>query len=102
MAQIIRIILECVFHFLEFSGLNLKSFKYFQQKYTENTKPSFKSKYIIERQSSLLKKLQAENNIVKNERNQLQESNKRLVTKLRSRCSLIISSFRQNFIRRFT
>jgi len=45
----------------------------------------FKSKYIIERQSSLLKKLQVENNIIKNERNQLHENNKRLITKLRSR-----------------
>merc|ERR1712008_482557 len=42
----------------------------------------FKSKYIIERQSSLLKKLQVENNIIKNERNQLHENNKRLITKL--------------------
>ena len=54
------------------------------------TLESFKSKYIIERQNSLLKKLQAENNIVKNENSQLKLNNGRLVARLRARYSLFL------------
>ena len=46
---------------------------------------SFKSKFIIEKQQNLLKKLHYENNILKNEASQLKSTNSRLVTKLRSR-----------------
>jgi len=45
----------------------------------------FKSKFIIEKQQNLLKKLHYENNILKNEASQLKSTNSRLVTKLRSR-----------------
>ena len=50
-----------------------------------NTGKSFKSKFIIEKQQNLLKKLHYENNILKNEASQLKSTNSRLVTKLRSR-----------------
>ena len=56
------------------------------------TLESFKSKYIIERQNSLLKKLQAENNIVKNENSQLKLNNGRLVARLRARYSLFLKN----------
>lgn len=46
---------------------------------------SYKSKYVIERQQSLLQKLHSENNILKNESSQLRCTNSKLITKLRSR-----------------